>query len=159
MSDGGQSVRDRLRRLGVNMFLVVRNPVACSAPGHDPAGYPRGMPYITRNAEGTIAGLLREAPSAGAEFLAVDHPDVTAFLGSGDAFDRLDAEFVRVIEDVIDALIVKNVINITDLPEQAQAKLFARKSFRERITKHSLRLFSDSSMGDVIGDTQLGELR
>jgi hypothetical protein len=141
------------------MFLVVRNRVACSEPGRDPAGYPRGMPYITRNAEGTIAGLLREAPSAGAEFLAVDHPDVTAFLGSGDAFDRLDAEFVRVIEDVIDALIVKNVINITDLPEQAQAKLFARKSFRERITKHSLRLFSDSSMGDVIGDTQLGGLR
>ena len=44
------------------------------------------------------------------------------------------------------------------LPEQAQAKLFARKSFRERITKHSLRLFDDSGMADVIGDTKLGEL-
>ena len=50
-------------------------------------------------------------------------------------------DFVRVIEDVIDTLIVKNVINITDLPEQAQAKLFARKSFRERVSKSSLRLF------------------
>jgi hypothetical protein len=117
------------------------------------------MPYITRNAAGAIASLLREAPSGGAEYLAVDHPDVTSFLGGGDAFERLDAEFVRVIEDVIDALIVKNVINITDLPEQAQAKLFARRSFRERITKHSLRLFGDSGMGDVIGNTQLGELR
>jgi len=118
------------------------------------------MPYITRNAEGAIASLVHEAPSIGAEFLAADHPEVTAFLGgSGEAFERLDAEFVRVIEDVIDALIVKNVINITDLPEQAQAKLFARKSFRERITKHSLRLFNDTGMADVIGDTQLGELR
>jgi hypothetical protein len=119
------------------------------------------MPYVTRNAEGAIASLTREAPSAGAEFVAPDHPDVSAFLGaSGDEdFDRLDADFVRVLEDVIDALIVKNVINITDLPDQAQAKLFARKSFRERITQHSLRLFNDTGMADVIGDTQFSGLR
>ena len=118
------------------------------------------MPYITRTELGVIASLQRDAPSAGAEFLAVDHAEVSAFLGGAplEAFDRLDADFVRVIEDVIDALIVKNVINITDLPEQAQAKLFARKSFRERITQHSLRLFGDSTGGDVIGDTQVGEL-
>ena len=122
------------------------------------------MPYIARDDQGAIASLLREAPaeaSGSAEFLAADHPEVMAFLGApaGEAFDRLDADFVRVIEDVIDTLIVKNVINITDLPEQAQAKLFARKSFRERITQHSLRLFDDSGMADVIGDTTLGELR
>jgi hypothetical protein len=119
------------------------------------------MPYITRNDQGAIAGLLRDAPTAGAEFLAADDPEVAAFLGTpaDEDFDRLDADFVRVIEDVIDTLIVKNIINITDLPEQAQAKLFARKSFRERITQHSLRLFGESGMGDVIGDTQLDELR
>ena len=117
------------------------------------------MPYITRNDHGAIASLLRDAPTDGAEFLAADHADVTDFLGGGGGFNRLDAEFVRVIEDVIDTLIVKNVLNITDLPEQAQAKLFARKSFRERITQHSLRLYNDSGVGDVIGDTQLGELR
>lgn len=117
------------------------------------------MPYITRNDQGAIASLLRDAPLDSAEFLAADHPDVTAFLGGGDGdFNRLDAEFVRVIEDVIDTLIVKNGLNITDLPEQAQAKLFARKSFRERITQPSLRLYNDSGMGDAIGDTQLGEL-
>jgi len=119
------------------------------------------MPYITRNAEGAITSLLREASSAETEFLAPDHPDVAAFLGgpAGAAFERLDADFVRVIEDVIDTLLVKNVINITDLPEQAQAKLFARKSFRERVTLHSLRLFGDDGSAAVIGDTQAGELR
>jgi hypothetical protein len=119
------------------------------------------MPYITRNEEGAIASLLRDAPSADAEFLAADHPDISAFLGAADGadFHRLDADFVRVIEDVIDTLIAKNILNITDLPDQAQAKLFARKSFRERITQHSLRLFDDSGTGDVIGDTQLGDLR
>lgn len=118
------------------------------------------MPYITRSADGGIASLHRQAPSAAAEFLGSDAPEVIAFLGGGggdmDDFDRLDADFVRVIEDVIDALIVKNVINITDLPELAQAKLFARKSFRERATRHALRLFDDSGNSDVIGDTQFG---
>ena len=113
------------------------------------------MPYIRRDAEGRIDSLLRDAPTPGAEHLSADHPEVASFLGqAGSAFDRLDADFVRVIEDVIDTLITKNILNITDLPEQAQAKLFARKSFRERITRHSLRLFEDGA-----ADTVIGELR
>ena len=117
------------------------------------------MPYVRRDADGLIESLHRHG-EPGAEFLADDHRDVRAFVhASTAAFDQLDADFVRVIEDVIDTLIVKNIINITDLPEQAQAKLFARKSFRERITQHSLRLFGDGHAGNVIGDTQLGELR
>jgi hypothetical protein len=61
-----------------------------------------------------------------------------------DDFARLDADFVRVLEDVIDTLIARHVINITDLPEQAQAKLFARKSFRERAGRNALDLFGHS---------------
>jgi hypothetical protein len=112
------------------------------------------MPYVRRNPAGEIDSLHR-AGEPGAEFLPDDHLEVQAFVGnSGEAkedFSRLDADFVRVIEDVIDTLIVKNVINITDLPEQAQAKLFARKSFRERVSKSSLRLFGQpTDFGDVI---------
>jgi hypothetical protein len=61
-----------------------------------------------------------------------------------DGFARLDADFVRVIEDVIDTLIERHVINITDLPAEAQAKLFARKSFRERAGRNALDLFGNS---------------
>ncbi len=108
------------------------------------------MPYIRRNAAGQIDSLHRQALDAG-EFLPDEHSDVQAFVGnSRDDFTRLDAEFVRVIEDVIDTLIVKNILNITDLPEQAQAKLFARKSFRERVSKSSLQLFEPTDFGDVI---------
>jgi hypothetical protein len=67
-----------------------------------------------------------------------------------DDFARLDADFVRVLEDVIDTLIARNIINITDLPEQAQAKLFARKSFRERAGRNALKLFEDTDFADVI---------
>jgi len=111
------------------------------------------MPYIRRDTDGRIASLHREAADT-AEFLADEHPDVQAFVGNAasarEDFSRLDADFVRVIEDVIDTLIVKNVINITDLPDQAQAKLFARKSFRERVSQSSLRLFEPTEFRDVI---------
>ena len=119
------------------------------------------MPFIRRNASGAVDSLHRR-DEGGCEFLPDDHPDVRAFLGAApvepDAFGRLDADFVRVIEDVIDTLIVKNIINITDLPEQAQAKLFARKSYRERITRNSLRLFSNSAFTTVIDDTNFDSL-
>lgn len=112
------------------------------------------MPFARRNADGQIESLHRHR-EPGSEFLPDDHAEVQAFVGNAPAskgdFERLDADFVRVIEDVIDTLIVKNIINITELPEQAQAKLFARKSFRERISRSSLRLFGQATdFGDVI---------
>jgi len=122
------------------------------------------MPYIRRDALGRIESLHRESTLPNAEFLPDDDPEVRSFvgLGSGDIaedFDRLDAGFVRVIEDVIDALIVKNIINITDLPSEAQAKLFARKSFRDRVTRNSLRLFGDEAEGrTLIDDTNFSAL-
>ena len=122
------------------------------------------MPFVRRDASGLIDSLHRQASAEASEFLADDDAQVQAFMGrpgapAEEAFGRLDADFVRVIEDVIDTLIVKNVINITDLPGEAQAKLFARKSFRERVVKNSLRLFNDSAFSTVIDDTNFGEFR
>ena len=105
------------------------------------------MPFIRRNALGAIDSLHRR-DEGGAEFLPDDHPDVRAFLGAAaptadEKFATLDADFIRVIEDVIDTLISKNVINITDLPVEAQTKLFGRKGYRERASKDALKLFGD----------------
>lgn len=111
------------------------------------------MPYVRRHPSGTIDSLHRQAAAGADEFLPDHHADVLAFVGQtegGEGYSKLDADFVRVLEDVIDTLIVKNILNITDLPAEAQAKLFARKGFRERQSKSSLHLFAPSGNADVI---------
>jgi hypothetical protein len=114
------------------------------------------MPYVSRNAAGGIESLHHVATDVAAEQLPADHPEVRAFLGAGDdSFGRLDADFVRVIEDVIDTLIERHILNITDLPVEAQAKLFARKSYRERSARNALRLY-EGSVADAIIDSQFG---
>lgn len=91
------------------------------------------MFYVTRNPDGSVQSLSKEADS-GSESLAADHPDVQAFLGAASSnFGESDAEFVRVLEDLIDTLILKNVIYHTDLPVAAQKKLLARKGLRSRL--------------------------
>jgi len=129
------------------------------------AHYIAGMPYVRRNAQGEVVSLHRHAEAGTSEYLPDEHADVRTFMGGvaspssgSEGFARLDADFVRVLEDVIDTLVAKNLINITDLPPEAQAKLFSRKSFRERSTQHSLRLFGDTvGFGNVIDDTQFGD--
>jgi hypothetical protein len=118
------------------------------------------MPYAVRNPHGQVVSLHRHDPGVG-EQISASAPEVRAFLGL-DAqpdsapqaapadFDRLDADFIRVLEDVIDALTSRNVINITDLPDMAQSKLFNRRSFRERRPKSALDLFRPGDLGDVI---------
>lgn len=57
-------------------------------------------------------------------------------------FSTLDVAFIRVLEDVIDALIEKGVLRLTDLPEAAQAKLNLRKGLRRRLND-DLNLLDD----------------
>jgi hypothetical protein len=100
------------------------------------------MFHVLRTPEGQIDSLARsERP--GGEFLADDHPDIVEFLGGhsrGPGFSEADAEFVRVLEDLIDTLMAKNVIRHTDLPEAAQRKLVMRKGLRNRM-QNALNLF------------------
>jgi len=112
------------------------------------------MPFAHRDALGRVDSLHRQAQPDAGEELSAHHPEVMSFVGladnADDAFVRLDADFVRVIEDLIDVLIVKNVISITDLPAEVQSKLLARKSFREKAVPHALHLFDDTSGTRVV---------
>ncbi len=92
------------------------------------------MPFVRRGPNGQIDALFQTQADGAREELPVDHSEVTAFLGVPAAsFSRLDAEFIRVLEDVIDSLIDKGLLRVTDLPPQAQRKLSARKGLRVRM--------------------------
>lgn len=101
------------------------------------------MPYIRRNAQGSIVALLAEAASDASEFLPRHDAQVLAFVGltpDGAKFAELDADFIRVTEDLICTLIDRGVLQFTDLPADAQRKLLAREHFRERSVSGALDL-------------------
>lgn len=108
------------------------------------------MPYIRRDPDGRIVALL-QAPEADAqEFLAPHDPEIAAFLGEPlDAalFDKLDDDLIRVVEDLIDVLISKNVLRLTDLPEAAREKILSRKRFRQHLSQHRLDNPLDTDKG------------
>lgn len=112
------------------------------------------MRYVIRDDSGAIVSVHRE-PVAGAVPIEDGHPEVMAFTEGDEesqSFAGLDADLVRVLEDLIDALIQRNLLRITDLPAEAQQKLFARKHFRSRAQSHSLNLFGSEGVampGDV----------
>lgn len=101
------------------------------------------MPYILRDANGAITkATVRSIP--GAEMLPYDHPDLQAFLRSNgqdpkivdDALvelRRTDVEMSRAVEDVVMALLKKNILKMTDLPKPLQDRMNARVKLRVTI--------------------------
>lgn len=93
------------------------------------------MFYVIRNADGGIQSVARQA-IPGSEPMSEHDPELLGFLNRSltpHDFRAADAELVRVLEDVIDTLIMKNLIRLTDLPQAAQQKLVKRKGMRNHM--------------------------
>lgn len=105
------------------------------------------MPYIRRSAEGEIIALLNEASPDASEFLPATSPEVCNFLGTAtpDSFSGLDFDFIRVMEDLIDVMLDKGLLRLTDLPAEAQRKLLARKDKRRQM-QGALRLLDEDDV-------------
>ena len=101
------------------------------------------MLYARRGANGRIEALFKAKPRGRSEAVAADHPEVVTFLsggisqaggtlpqGSGRWRDD-DLAMARVVEDLIDVLIQKEVLTLTDLPLPAQRKLMGRHGKRD----------------------------
>ncbi|MDT7837352.1 hypothetical protein [Aquabacterium sp. OR-4] len=121
------------------------------------------MPYVHRDADRRIDRLCRDAESDALEFLPAGDPEVQAFLGRGETgadgtpdFRALDADFVRVIEDVVDVLISRHIIAITDLPPEARAKLMSRKSYRDSLFPGGGDLVSGADIDEAVARTLFG---
>ncbi len=98
------------------------------------------MPYILRDANGKVSRASAKS-IVGGETVPYDHPELIAFLREkgqdpqkiDDALGELrktDAEMMRAVEDVIMALLKKNILKMTDLPKPVQDRMSLRVKLR-----------------------------
>jgi len=102
------------------------------------------MPYVKRDEENCVIAVYAEAPSDNAEYLAANHPDVIGFLNDNVSEEQSlqfltssDYELVRVLEDLIELLVEKNVVLFTELPFAAQHKLVQRRRARQNLREEN----------------------
>lgn len=119
------------------------------------------MPYVRRDAQGRIESLHRHPQPQATEFVDPGDPELQALFGEHaepETFESLDASFVRVAEDLLELMLAKNLVTITDLPLEAQNKLLARRSVRDRLAGRTTQPFAASGFAEVIDDTAFGPL-
>lgn len=98
------------------------------------------MPYVKRKANGLIDALFCEKQPDAEEEISSYSPEVLEFLKiqTNDNVPReflvkTDVELVRVVEDLINLLVDKGVILLTELPHEAQRKIVTRRCARHKI--------------------------
>ncbi|WP_151704456.1 tryptophan synthase subunit beta like protein [Nitrincola alkalilacustris] len=106
--------------------------------------------YIRRDSTGAIIAVSSVQAIDFTEEIASDSPELVLFLNQysqaipeQQALIKSDTELVRVVEDLIELLTDKGVIQFTDLPSAAQKKLMTRQSLRSKV--NGLKLFSDDN--------------
>lgn len=103
------------------------------------------MLYVERARDGKITALYSSPrPDAGEQKSVMDE-EILDFLHktvSADSRKMLlalsDMGIIRLLEDLIDLLIQKNVIIFTELPEQARERITERKRLRETVASQDL---------------------
>ena len=94
------------------------------------------MHYIKRNERGDIVAVSQEALPGFVESAESDESEIMAFSSSlaeqeHVELSRSDLDFVRVLDDVIELLMAKNVIQFTELPDASQEKMLMRRRLRD----------------------------
>jgi len=98
------------------------------------------MPYVARDSAGKIIALYEQEREDAREHLASDHGEVQEYIAqvrhidaAKDILSSSDIETVRVIEDLVQVLMDKNLLMLTDLPLAAQRKLRERQNIRQEL--------------------------
>jgi hypothetical protein len=94
------------------------------------------MPYVKRDEQGRI-DTVRLEPGDGLEELPPGSPELLEFMRKmgleQNSLQQSDMRLVRVLEDLVNLLIDREVIRFTDLPLAAQEKLMERRSMRQQL--------------------------
>lgn len=99
------------------------------------------MAYINRNINGEITEIFEARQHDAQEYISVDNAELIDFIKQAASnqdvktvLSSSDVALIRVLEDLINTLIDKNVIQFTDLPLVAQGKLANREKIRGHLT-------------------------
>lgn len=100
------------------------------------------MLYVERGKDGKIVALHNTPSPVAQEEKSMMDEDVLEFLNDSSTWKQMmamsDLGTVRILEDLIDILIRKNIIQFTELPEHAQQRILVRKHLREKIVADNL---------------------
>ena len=119
------------------------------------------MPYVRRNVMGEVESIHKAAAPDALEYLDPSDAEVRRFVAlveQTERFGTLDADVIRVLEDVVDVMLAKGLIDIAELPPDAQMKLIARRQQRSREEEASRQKFSASGFVEIIDDSAFGQL-
>ena len=102
----------------------------------------KAMIYVERSEDGKIIALRNAPTNTAQEQKSLVDEEVLAFMDSSDSWKQLmalsDLATIRIVEDLVDVLVRKNVIQFTELPEHAQKRIMERKRIREKFASHDL---------------------
>lgn len=99
------------------------------------------MPYVKRDSDGSIIAVSIRGEGQ-EEFVADGDSELMNFLSETLAEDNplrflisSDLDLTRVLEDLIDLLVSRGIVNFTDFPDAAQEKLLQRRKARTNLQK------------------------
>ena len=98
------------------------------------------MRYVARDGAGNILAVYTEPQPGAEDALPIDSPELLSFVLGQDAEMALraymastDSDLLRIIEDLINVLIDRNVVMLSDFPTGAQKKLLRRANIRDKL--------------------------
>jgi hypothetical protein len=100
------------------------------------------MPYVSRDSSGKISGVFEHAEVGVAEEIGAADPELKRFLveqglatsdSARQVLEESDRKMIRLVDDLIDLMIEKDVIKFTDLPPAAGEKYLHRQVARRRL--------------------------
>ena len=105
------------------------------------------MIYVKRDATGRVIAVSQEPMEGFEQTDESAASEINEVLASAtdSLFQNSDLEFIRVLDDVIDLLIDKNLILFTELPAVVQENYTQRTQMRER-RRESLNLLEDEEI-------------
>ncbi|MBY8949671.1 MULTISPECIES: hypothetical protein [unclassified Pseudomonas] len=110
------------------------------------------MFYVQRDQHNALVRVEAQAYAEATETLPADHHEIQAWFADDLVDNSLkqlkqsDLEMIRVLDDLIQVLITKNVMSITDLPPAAQAKFLERTQARAAL----------GGLSELINDDETG---